>query len=374
MLRRELRRCSGSVAEAGSPSPEAQLTFLRSLQRLLDEGTFTSSYKFALLHAIADLCVLQGDDSGDELALATSDIADRFVRLYWRHAAPFGVGDASRVLRQNTGRQAAVIQELEWHYQQCRGSLPNLEQNEEAWTRLRRSVENRIKRMPLWKLQTVGSERLDFLYDNVDGGSVIRLKPGVAYCFRAFHPMIVDMLQGIWLDFVQRRNVQLLGQIPDLRSFLFGTRRGSLAPFRSLLREVQMGRCFYCGRDVGSRGAVDHFIPVRRYSLHLGHNFVLAHKGCNSRKSDFLAAEEHLDRWFHRNRVRRDHLESGFDQRGVPHDWHATWQVARWAYGQVHSVGGQVWVLDKELRPLSGDWAEILAPGPDPAAETDPAP
>ena len=35
--------------------------------------------------------------------------------------------------------------------------------------------------MPLWKLQTVGDERLDFLYDNVDRGTIVTLKPGVAY-------------------------------------------------------------------------------------------------------------------------------------------------------------------------------------------------
>jgi hypothetical protein len=39
-------------------SADEQLAFLRQLQRLLDEGSFVASYKYALLHAIADLCVL----------------------------------------------------------------------------------------------------------------------------------------------------------------------------------------------------------------------------------------------------------------------------------------------------------------------------
>ena len=46
------------------PSPEMQILFLRNIQRLLEEGQFVASYKFALLHTIADLCVLTGDDSG----------------------------------------------------------------------------------------------------------------------------------------------------------------------------------------------------------------------------------------------------------------------------------------------------------------------
>ena len=41
--------------------------------------------------------------------------------------------------------------------------------------------------MPLWKLQTVGQERLDFLYGNTGTSGSIDLKAGVAYCFRKFH-------------------------------------------------------------------------------------------------------------------------------------------------------------------------------------------
>ena len=65
--------------EPRPPTAEEQLAFLRSLQRLLDEGSFFASYKYALLHAIADLCIREGDDSGAELELSTSDIAEQFV-------------------------------------------------------------------------------------------------------------------------------------------------------------------------------------------------------------------------------------------------------------------------------------------------------
>ena len=63
---------------------------------------------------------------------------------------------------------------------------------------------------------------------------------------------------------------------------------------------------------------------------------------CNSSKSDLLAAEEHLERWTERSLIHRDELEEGFDERKVLHDWHATRQIASWAYGQVHRAGGQV--------------------------------
>ncbi len=70
------RRTGESMIHA-VPSAEAQLEFIRKLRRLLDEGSFVATYKYALLHAIADLCVTQGDDTGAPLTITTRDLADR---------------------------------------------------------------------------------------------------------------------------------------------------------------------------------------------------------------------------------------------------------------------------------------------------------
>jgi hypothetical protein len=82
--------------------------------------------------------------------------------------------------------------------------------------------------MPLWKLQTVGAERLEFLYENLDRGHQIRLKPGVAYCLRAFYRLLRDLIQGAWVRFVQDINASKLGSITDLGTFLFGEERAAL--------------------------------------------------------------------------------------------------------------------------------------------------
>ena len=347
--------------EPRPPTAEEQLAFLRSLQRLLDEGSFSASYKYALLHAIGDLCIREGDDSGAELELSTSDIAEQFVQLYWRQVAPFIAGDNREVLRQNLGpKRAVIVRELAERYDGCQGSLAALRNDPVDWVQVRGEVEKTVKRMPLWKLQTVGpSERLEFLYKKTSVAGAIRLEPGVAYCFRAFYPMITDTIEGAWSHFVQRANPQLLGQVVDLRSFLFGSQRSSLSKYSRLLRSLQRGRCFYCDRDIRSRWEVDHFIPWTRYQLDLGHNFVLAHQRCNSRKSNLLAAEEHLQKWTERNC--QHELKADFDERNIRHDWPATRRVARWAYGQVHGQEGHVWVEARELRPLSDDWRRILS-------------
>src|SRR5579864_5380778 len=96
------------------PTPEEQVQFLRNIQRLLAEGLFVASYKFALVHALADLAVLKGEDTGAPLDLDTKDIAAKFVELYWRQCRPFQTGGESSgiVLNQNTGRQAAIISQI----------------------------------------------------------------------------------------------------------------------------------------------------------------------------------------------------------------------------------------------------------------------
>src|SRR6516225_2421319 len=93
------------------PSPEEQVQFLRNIQRLLAEGLFVASSKYALLHALADLAVLKGEDSGAPLELSARDIAAQFVELYWRQCRLFqagGGGVAPLVLQQNTGKQASI--------------------------------------------------------------------------------------------------------------------------------------------------------------------------------------------------------------------------------------------------------------------------
>lgn len=99
-------------SQTEKPSTDYQIDFLVKLQRILSEGEFVASYKFALLHAIADLCVERGDDSGSELRLRTDLIAEKFVNYYWRQVKPY-LPPAERskpmVLHQATGEQASIL-------------------------------------------------------------------------------------------------------------------------------------------------------------------------------------------------------------------------------------------------------------------------
>lgn len=344
------------------PEPQFQVEFLANVQRLLSEGSFVASYKFALLLALADLAVEHGDDRGAALDLTARQLADKFIHYYWRQATPYLTPRSPDgvVLAQNTGRQAAILTKI----QAVRANTPELSayRRSKDWPRLLDEVAGVVKVMPLWKLQTVGSGTLDFLYENVGRGSVITLRPGVAACLRKFHLLLGDLVRGAWVRYVRRFNEVELGEVNDLHEFLFGSERRSLQAVVPVLRDVQGGECFYCGKALGAQTThVDHFIPWSRYPVDLGHNFVLAHdRPCNSAKSDRLASGEHLRRWTERNLTHADALRQEFDRRAVIHDLPTSIAIARWAYRQLSGTHGTVWLAGDRLVPLDAGWERWL--------------
>lgn len=340
------------------PTAEEQLAFLVRVQRVLTEGAFVSTYKFALLLALADLAIERTDDSIAAIDLNTRDIAEKFVEVYWRQVLPWvAPGGAAQPLWQATGGEAAILARIARSHESVNGSLHRLRSMPLGWKRLVSDLSRTIAVMPLWKLQTVGRVKEDFLYGNTGHGHVIRLRGDAVYCFRKFHTLIEDLVQTAWVRFIQRlpRNQPALGQVRDLRDFLFGSDRVALKRFGRVLRQQQHDRCFYCDRRLTADPAVDHFIAWARYPLDLGHNFVVADAECNRNKADRLPAVEHLARWMRRNADAS--LVEEFDRADLPHDWSATARVAKWAYEQAESSNAQLWATGRDgLAFLPNNW------------------
>lgn len=83
---------------------------------------------------------------------------------------------------------------------------------------------------------------------------------------------------------------------PILEDHLFGVARSAFGPVLPGLSELHQGRCFYCDRSLRAP-QVDHFLPWARVSLDAIENLVVADEECNSRKTDFLASTNHVERW-----------------------------------------------------------------------------
>ncbi len=93
-------------------SPEGDLIrFAEKLLALLDQGSFTATYKYAVLLGIMDLCMEQVSRTGQApTSVTTRQLAEKTIELYWPHTVRYPVTET--VLRQNQGRgdsQVAIV-------------------------------------------------------------------------------------------------------------------------------------------------------------------------------------------------------------------------------------------------------------------------
>jgi hypothetical protein len=346
-------------------SAASELEFLRKIQRLLDEGDFSATYKYALLQALADLCVERELIRDRPLRVPLNAIAEKFIEYYWGQAVPYAPDfNTDGVLKQNTGKQAAIINWLVRERSEVGASLAAL-RTQQRWQGLVRCVTAQVKTMPLWKLQVMGGKTEEFIYrqDHIENGC-IQLLPGVQGSFRAFHGLITNLVRGGWLGQIRRirGNQTLLGERGDIAEFLFGSERRSLEDYRSILREHQAARCFYCRGEVRHGGDADHFIPWSRYPADLGHNFVFSHPACNNSKRDFLAHPDFLAQWREDNLDRGHSLAEMFDEKGLMHDADRSRYIAWWAYEQGQKSNAHVWDGKRGITRLDGSWRSAMSP------------
>ncbi|MCV2355367.1 HNH endonuclease [Paucibacter sp. B2R-40] len=329
--------------KAPPPPAEVLLGFLSKLQRLLNEADFTATYKLALIISLSDLAVELGSDDGSELILTTRQIGERFVDLYWKQALPYGagrLGTAPGILTQNNGAQAAVVSAIA-NFRSTVGAVSiHQARAHPAYNAMLSQVCQTVSAQPLKYLQNFGGSTDPFLYERLGGGRV-RLLPGVAYCFRRFHPFVQQLSRARWVEHIKsnRRNTSILGEAGDLEEFLFSTSRQSLALVGEGLKKLDGNSCFYCGQALATFD-VDHFIPFVLYPRDLAQNFVLAHPGCNRSKSDMLAGRFHLERWLERLLKRDDALQDIGERAGVVADAHTSHRIAEWGYKSAEASGG----------------------------------
>jgi hypothetical protein len=342
------------------PSAEFQLLFIEKFQRLLGSGSFVASYKYALLLALTNLAAEKGFDDSREQRIPIGDLGEQFLQIYWRHTRDYP--GLRHPLRQNTGKQAGILTTVS----KARDSVRNPDRVDALKSvpeQLIREATQRVKAMPLMKLQTIGREKDDprhpdnFLYPTElsDDGCII-LNPGVSACLRRFRTLITTTTQAAWVDYVRRTNPEL-GRGHDLSAFLFGADRSAVHHYARVLLEIQDGRCFYTQRLLTPDDLhVDHFIPWSRFPLNSPFNLVVTSSLTNIQKSDHVAALPHLARWQERNTDRAaDLLTAG----ALPDDRARALAVARYTYSTADRVGALGWLKGQEMSDLVG-WQSVL--------------
>ncbi|WP_158768211.1 HNH endonuclease [Paraglaciecola sp. L1A13] len=294
---------------------QKRIEFISYIQRLLENTETSSTYKFALLHALADLCIESDISKKPKLKIEVDDLVERIFSLYWQHAKPFKIDSSETndskeiisresILHQSTNKEPTVIKTIRTLKGRGGDNLTVAKKlNEKKWVELFNSAKKSIREGPLWRLQLIENNIVPFLYEHKKGKSYIQLNEGVADSFRFFHDIVVKLVRQGWADKIAsiKSNQASLGKSGELADFLFGSKRVSLKYASELLEKIQGGYCFYCEKKIKGDAHVDHFIPLKKYNYDLAHNFVLAHKKCNQDKSSHLALKIFKDKWVAQN-------------------------------------------------------------------------
>ena len=107
---------------------------------------------------------------------------------------------------QNAGKQASIFATV-GRLRDRHGTLVRARQSVD-WKKAVTDTAQLIDKMPLWRLQVLRKETLDFLYVKSPEKGNIRLKGGVAANPRRFHGMILRLAQSEWLHFIHRGEKQ----------------------------------------------------------------------------------------------------------------------------------------------------------------------
>jgi 5-methylcytosine-specific restriction endonuclease McrA len=373
---------------------QQQLDFIAYIQRMLVEGEFTATYKYALLHAIADVCVERQNSNPDaSMEIEIDTLVDKFIQLYWNHSVPYLFGTSGIVtntedmlLKQNSLGQAKFITEI-FKLQNTGVKSYNAFRNHHQYKNVITSLRRTFIDGPLWRLQLLSGKEECFLYPHTLLGKGreskrIVLNVGIAQCFRRFYDLVVHLSVTEWVEKVQtiKANQTLLGSQSQLQEFLFGTNRAALKIVAPLLIDIQKGLCFYCQKPMNLKNEketnktpeVDHFIPFKRYPNDLAHNFVAAHADCNNNKRDHLAAFAHRDRWLEQN---LDMHKAEIRNTLQPYfycDSGKSLAVSNWAYQVAQANSAKLWVKKGCFEEAAGFKCQQPSAGLDLVAEEKP--
>jgi 5-methylcytosine-specific restriction endonuclease McrA len=336
------------------------------LLRIVDEGRRTATYKLALLLGLIDGAALAPGQS----EIPTRALAERVVELYYPQTRAYVANDGvARELRQITMKKSAPLQamlrlRLHGDAARCRSIGEVRSRLPDEYSRGVDRVEETFVRYPIPLLQVVGRHSLPFLYE-VDwpegtpvatlrrqGRDRVRFLEGVADRLVVLGPLLRPLIELHWTRDVARWT-RVHTEEDRLRAHLFGADRVSFPPvLREGLRDLQAGRCFYCGNPLTQRAQVDHFLAWSRWPNDAIENLVLADR-CNGDKSDHLAALEHIDQWADRSRHQSGLLAAIAGDARWPSDARRSAALVRSTYGHI-AAGTPLWVVGNDFVEAAG--------------------
>ena len=263
-----------------------------------------NTYKFALARALLDYCRETDTKITRTYEIPYTYLSSKFLKYYWHQVCKFKIKQDF-----HTERIPNIVHAIRSVFgTKTIGNFKELNQDhiQKAEGEILKTVfgSARLKKgVVVSKFQNVmngrTSDKSPIFYTYSDAEQKIVLRPQAFEFFQKYNALLLKVVVLEWTKFLERANTSL----PLLASKIEKDeiKRGSLTEFRKIYLE-HTDHCFYCCKRLESgRIDVDHFIPWSYMFDDNPWNLVLACRKCNSRKSDFLAAEEFKDKLIKRN-------------------------------------------------------------------------
>lgn len=270
-----------------------------------DASKKRNTYKFGFIKALLD-SAFSGDTIEEGIFYSYEDLFSRFTYNYWNLIVKYDLRQMRRdgkseyskveIILKSAVNQNTILQNLEF------------ETVEEA------------KRHDIIKKVTAECKRfvIGALYDDFDGiiysfdlkAEGLVLNPCVYDFMLKYKSELERLNYYAWAKFLEQINDDrvLLRVIDKLE--LATPKREDLSIYREILRkEFEEDTCFYCGRRLGRKIHVDHFIPWSFVKDDRMWNFVLACPTCNERKNNRIPTKDYLIKIEERNK-RIQHIDN----------------------------------------------------------------
>jgi 5-methylcytosine-specific restriction endonuclease McrA len=270
--------------------------FLTNVQRILQYGLTTNSYKYALLRALAAF----GKGQGGENTIPFTWLAEQFLAYYW----PF----VTLRIRQATdqARDPVIMRFIRdvvspiassTHGAREKFRNKNPRQYQELLDRCCRSGGCFDEVVP--RLHKIPRRQVDVpLYDFDMQKRELQLRSGVRQFLKEYSEVVELLSIGAWVHFTEKYTTQ-----PRLYEKIAGIKpeRHALR-YKALLHSYSGGLCFYCKTESSNRLDVEHVIPWSFVFEDRIWNLVLACQSCNSSRSDQIPIDSYIEKLNERNR------------------------------------------------------------------------
>ncbi len=269
--------------------------YLLTINIILDQGSFTTSYKFALLRALADCA--KGTDLEINLRnrnnIPLDWLAEKFVEYYWDLEMSYKIKEKNYVMKE-------IKKVCDRLHQNQGATLRNFkEQFHDEYNRLLARVRAKAFKDVIRRLHNKVPDEMCsklFTYDDLGEerlGDEIFISTQAKEFLISHHAVIRNLSLGSWVKFTEKTT-----NSPRLYKKISGeTPRESLNGFYTFLEnDRHQNSCFYCHIELlTGQYACDHVIPWSFILEDKAWNLVMCCSTCNSQKSDKIPPIDYIE-------------------------------------------------------------------------------